>query len=145
MANKPEMAFSLRWPRALTILPVGVLSIVALFLVGTAIVVGSPLGRVVAIDAGNHDRGRIRSTLFVPEPLPKLKTESYGQFAPAPGVIAERVSYATGYGLRVPTIVYRPKNLPKSRMPGMVVVTAATNIVGTRFMPESFTHRRARW
>lgn len=71
---------------------------------------------------GNERRHGIQSTLFVPEPLPNLETESYGQFEPAPGVIAERVSYATGYGLRVPAIVYRPKNLPKSRMPGMVVV-----------------------
>jgi beta-galactosidase len=65
---------------------------------------------------------RIKSTLFVPDPLPALATENYGSFEPAPGVVAERVSYATAYGTRVPAIVYRPKNLPKSKMPGMVVV-----------------------
>ena len=76
-----------------------------------------------SVDAGSRERRlRIRSTLFVPEPLPNLETESYGQFEPAPGVIAERVSYATGYGLRVPAIVYRPRNRPKGRMPGIVVV-----------------------
>lgn len=75
------------------------------------------------VDAGGDERRRrIRSTLFVPEPLPNLETESNGQFEPAPGVVAERVSFATGYGLRVPAIVYRPKNLPKSGMPGLVVV-----------------------
>ncbi len=40
----------------------------------------------------------------------------------AAGVIAERVSYATDYGLRVPAIVYRPKVLPKGNVPGLIVV-----------------------
>jgi dienelactone hydrolase len=68
------------------------------------------------------ERLQIKSTLFVPEYLPALEIKSYGQFEPAPGVVAERVSYATGYGLRVPAIVYRPKNVPAGKMPGMVVV-----------------------
>src|SRR5258708_26807733 len=71
---------------------------------------------------GYEQRRKIRSTLFVPDPLPALESESYGQFEAAPGVIAERVSYATGYGLRVPAIVYRPKNVPSSKMPAIVVV-----------------------
>ncbi len=65
---------------------------------------------------------RIKSTLFVPDPLPPLAVESYGRFEPAPGVVAERVSYATAYGLRVPAIVYSPKTIPAGKMPGMVVV-----------------------
>lgn len=65
---------------------------------------------------------RIRSTLFVPDPLPQLAVEKYGQFEPEPDVVAERVSYATAYGLRVPAIVYRPKKVPRGKMPGMVVV-----------------------
>jgi dienelactone hydrolase len=36
-------------------------------------------------------------------------------------VIAERVSYATGYGLRVPAIVYRPA-AAGGKMPGLVAV-----------------------
>jgi dienelactone hydrolase len=64
----------------------------------------------------------IRSTLFVPDPLPKLGAESYGTFEPEPRVIAERVSYATAYGLRVPAIVYRPRETPPAKMPGIVVV-----------------------
>jgi len=86
-------------------------------------------GRLIADDynfAARHyasdDRQRIKSTLFVPDPLPRLEVQHYGQFEPAPGVIAERVSYATDYGLRVPAILYRPKRVPASRMPGIVVV-----------------------
>ena len=68
------------------------------------------------------ERNRIKAALFVPSPLPALEVESYGQFEPAPGVVAERVSYATGYSLRVPAIVYRPKQLPAAKMPGIVMV-----------------------
>src|SRR5689334_3460159 len=64
---------------------------------------------------------RIKSTLFVPDPLPPVSAEQYGQFEPAPGVVAERVSYAAAYGLRVPAILYRPKQ-PAGKMPAMVVV-----------------------
>jgi dienelactone hydrolase len=67
-------------------------------------------------------RDKIKAALFVPSPLPALQSATYGQFEPAPGVIAERVSYATGYGLRVPAVVYRPKRLPAGKMPGIVVV-----------------------
>jgi dienelactone hydrolase len=69
-----------------------------------------------------EERARIKAALFVPNPLPALKPETYGQFEPAAGVIGERVSYATDYGLRVPAIVYRPRQLPPGRMPGIVVV-----------------------
>ena len=70
----------------------------------------------------NKLRAEIRSTLFVPDPLPPLEPAHYGQFEPAPGVVAERISYATAAGLRVPAIVYRPKQAPAARMPGIVVV-----------------------
>jgi dienelactone hydrolase len=74
--------------------------------------------------AATHQQKRqqIRAALFVPDPLPALKPESYGQIEIAPGVIAERVSYATGYGLRVPAIVYRPARQPAGKMPGLIVV-----------------------
>src|SRR5689334_15802215 len=75
-----------------------------------------------AAGIGYEQRRKIRSTLFVPNSLPALESESYGQFEAAPGVVAERVSYATGYGLRVPAIVYRPKNVPSGKMPAIVVV-----------------------
>ena len=73
-----------------------------------------------ALPAPTRDQKRrqIRSALFVPDPLPALEVENYGQIEIAPGVIAERVSYATGYGLRVPAIVYRPAHKPAAKMPG---------------------------
>ena len=67
-------------------------------------------------------RREIKATLFVPDPLPALQTETYGTFEAAPGVVAERVSYATAYGLRVPAIVYRPARKPAGRMPGFIAV-----------------------
>ena len=66
-------------------------------------------------------RTKIRAALFVPEPLPALDAKSYGSFAPVPGVIAERVTYATEYGLRIPAIVYRPEKV-RGKIPGIVVV-----------------------
>ena len=69
-----------------------------------------------------QERSRIRSTLLVPDPLPALHVENYGQIEIASGVIAERVSYATAYGLRVPAIVYRPTLKPAAKMPGLIVV-----------------------
>jgi hypothetical protein len=42
---------------------------------------------------------RIRSTLFVPDPLPPLAAEVHGSFEPEPGVVAERVTYATQFGM----------------------------------------------
>jgi hypothetical protein len=62
------------------------------------------------------ERQQIRRALLVPETLPALAAESYGQAEIAPGVTAERVSYATDYGLRVPAIVYRPKQKPAGKM-----------------------------
>jgi len=77
-----------------------------------------------AADESSRDetRRRIKTRLFVPDPLPALEQESYGQIEPAPGVLAERVSYATAYGLRIPAIVYRPKEIPSSKLPGLIVV-----------------------
>jgi dienelactone hydrolase len=71
-------------------------------------------------------RRQIADTLFVPRPLPSLAVEHYGQVEIAPGVIAERVSYATAYNLRAPAIVYRPATRaakqPAGKMPGLIVV-----------------------
>lgn len=85
-------------------------------------------GRLVADDynfysSSNHSNlDRIKAKLFVPTQLPAIAIENYGQFEPMPGVIAERVSYATDYGLRIPAIVYCPKRKPAAKMPAMVVV-----------------------
>jgi dienelactone hydrolase len=70
---------------------------------------------------GDALRAKIRKTLFIPEELPRLDAQSYGQFSPMAGVVAERVSFATTSGMRIPGIMYRPTTL-RGKVPGMVVV-----------------------
>jgi dienelactone hydrolase len=74
----------------------------------------------VALAAGA--RVEIKTTLFVPDPLPSLAPASYGTFEPAPGVVAERISYGTQFGMRIPAILYRPAQPPAGKMPGLIVV-----------------------
>ncbi len=57
----------------------------------------------------NDLRSKIRAALFVPERLPPLAAKVHGAFRPAPGVVAERIGYNTLLGLRVPAILYRPR------------------------------------
>ena len=66
-------------------------------------------------------RAKIRATLFVPERLPPLAAEMHGRFRPAAGVVAERVTYSTLLGLRVPAILYLPET-HKGKIPGLIVV-----------------------
>jgi dienelactone hydrolase len=66
-------------------------------------------------------RSQIQSALHVPSPLPPLEAESHGRFEPAPGVVAERVTYRTQFGLRVPAILYLPKTIA-GKLPGLIVV-----------------------
>ncbi len=70
---------------------------------------------------GDTLRTKIRQTLFIPEQLPHLDARTYGEFAPMAGVVAERVSFATTFGMRIPAIVYRPTTV-SGKVPGMVVV-----------------------
>lgn len=67
-------------------------------------------------------RQQMRDALFIPNPLPATSPESYGNFTAASGVIVERVSYRTEYGLRIPADVYRPAIPSKGKMPAIVVV-----------------------
>lgn len=70
-------------------------------------------------------RSEIRKQLFVPERLPALDAKVWSTFSPTPGVRADRVTYATADGMRVPAVVYRPDPKmahPKGRLPGIVVV-----------------------
>lgn len=67
-------------------------------------------------------REDIKEALYVPDKLPALDAKSYGEFSPASGVVAERVTYATLYGMRVPVIVYSPARKFPSRLPAIVVV-----------------------
>ena len=70
----------------------------------------------------NTWRREIRRALFIPEPLPKLETQTYSSTEVTPGVTVDKVSYITAYGLRVAADVYRPTHAPAARMPGIVVV-----------------------
>ena len=66
-------------------------------------------------------RTEIRNALFIPEPLPALQTRVWSTFSPAPGVMADRVTYRTEYGMLIPAIVYRPSSV-SGKVPGIVVV-----------------------
>jgi dienelactone hydrolase len=66
-------------------------------------------------------RKEIRSALRIPDPLPQLDPKLHGRFEPAPGVIAERVSYGTQFGMRIPAVIYLPK-LIKGKAPALIVV-----------------------
>jgi dienelactone hydrolase len=91
-------------------------------IVATALI--APLGGVAGAADPESDeqwRARIRSALFVPEPLPELAPAFHGRFEPEPGVVAERVSYGTQFGLRVPAILYLPKER-RGRIPALIVV-----------------------
>ena len=66
-------------------------------------------------------RKEIRRALFVPDPLPALEVKTWSSFSPAPGVVADRVTYATEYGMLVPAIVYHPAKF-NGKAPGIVVV-----------------------
>jgi dienelactone hydrolase len=79
-------------------------------------------GQVLSPTDAARLRKEMRQALFVPDPLPAVEPESYGTFKPTPAVVAERVSYRTEYGLRVPAIVYRPATPPKGKLPAMVLV-----------------------
>jgi dienelactone hydrolase len=81
----------------------------------------TPLWSQVTDATAQQLREKIRAALFVPNPLPALDAKSYGSFSAEPGVVAERVTYATEYGLRVPAIIYRPEKI-RGRIPGIVVV-----------------------
>lgn len=67
-------------------------------------------------------RAEIRRALFIPQTLPASKPASFGSFSPANEVVAERVTYATIYGMRIPAIVYRPQAMAGRRLPAIVIV-----------------------
>jgi len=70
-------------------------------------------------------REEILANFFVPVPLPPLNPVTHRRFEPAPGVVAEAVTYATQFGTRVPAILYLPKPKPQTangRIPGFIIV-----------------------
>jgi dienelactone hydrolase len=66
-------------------------------------------------------RSAIAAAWFADGPAPELAPETHSTFAPEPGVIAERISYGTQFGMRVPAILYRPR-APVRSAPGLIVV-----------------------
>jgi dienelactone hydrolase len=63
----------------------------------------------------------VLETLHVPSPLPDLQARTHARFRPAPGVVAERVSYSTQLGMRVPAILYLPE-ARAGKVPALIVV-----------------------
>jgi dienelactone hydrolase len=63
----------------------------------------------------------IRRTLFIADTPPLLAPEHYGSFVPVKGVVAEKVTYGTEFGMRVPAVIYHPEKEQK-KLPGMIVV-----------------------
>ena len=76
---------------------------------------------VLAADQPRVWREQIKTALSVSNPLPPLAPETHGRFEPEPGVIAERVTYGTQFGLRIPAILYLPKER-KGKIPALIVV-----------------------
>src|SRR5436309_11215018 len=67
----------------------------------------------------DETRRRIAATLFVPDSAPALAPVSYGSFEPTPGVVAERISYGTEFGMRIPAILYRPSKPAERKAPAL--------------------------
>lgn len=67
-------------------------------------------------------RSQIERTLHIPEPPLNPQPKGYGQFSPAPDVVADRVAYSTAYSLRIPAIVYHPEGATITKHPALVVV-----------------------
>ncbi len=68
-------------------------------------------------------RTRIKTRLNVPDPLPALRDKSYGQLAVTPDIAADRVSYATGYEMRVPALIYHKAGATVMQHPALLLVS----------------------
>jgi dienelactone hydrolase len=78
-----------------------------------------------ALAAALHDpaalRRQIEQALFVPQPLPAVAPRNQGSFEVEPVVIADRVTYVTEFGMRVPAIVYHPA-AQAGKHPALIIV-----------------------
>jgi dienelactone hydrolase len=66
-------------------------------------------------------REQAKAALFLPKTMPPVAAHDFGSFTPVPGVVAHRVTYGTQFGMRVPSIVYRPDHV-SGKVPAVVVV-----------------------
>jgi dienelactone hydrolase len=78
-------------------------------------------GAVVSWAQMEQWRMEIQKALFVSAPLPRLSPQTFGRFYPAHGVVAERITYGTEYGMRIPAVLYTPKRHGRL-MPALIVV-----------------------
>jgi dienelactone hydrolase len=92
-------------------------------IVSAPILVSSKVASGEPPTASQHERQRsqIRSALFIPDPLTSLEAKAHGQFEPESGIVAERVTYASQFGLRVPAILYMPR-VRQGKVPALIVV-----------------------
>jgi dienelactone hydrolase len=81
------------------------------------------LALLLAWGLGDPDalRREVRRTFHVPDPLPPPAARGYSSFEVEPGVTADRVSYATEFGMRVPSIVYHPTRAA-TRRPALIII-----------------------
>jgi len=96
-------------------------------LVMSLILATQALGAAQTLTPGQHEslRRTIRRHFFVPESLPALEAVTHRRFTPAPGVVAEAISYQTQHNTRIPAILYLPKSMPHTpndRIPAFIVV-----------------------
>jgi len=66
-------------------------------------------------------RDKIQHTFHVPNPLPPLEVLTHSSFPVEPGIVADRVSYTTQLGMRVPAIVYHRADMSIKR-PAIIIV-----------------------
>ncbi len=66
-------------------------------------------------------RRKVSDNFFIPNPLPALNAQTHGQFEAEPGIVVDRVSYGTEFGMLVPADVYHPKDVTVKR-PALIVV-----------------------
>jgi dienelactone hydrolase len=67
-------------------------------------------------------RKQVEAALHVDPELFNVDDKFYGNVTVAPGVAADRVSYATAYSLRVPAIVYHEAGPTITKHPALVIV-----------------------
>lgn len=66
-------------------------------------------------------RSEARKALFIPTPAPAIKPHVFSSFSPMPGIVAQRVTYGTQFGMRIPAVVYAPEK-PKGKVPAVIIV-----------------------
>lgn len=66
-------------------------------------------------------RSEACKALFIPTPAPAIKPHVFSSFSPMPGIVAQRVTYGTQFGMRIPAVVYAPEK-PKGKVPAVIIV-----------------------